>query len=250
MKSQDPSIVHLGQEMRRQWSTDKIAVQNYWNENELVGIREKNISKAARRASKLDNAAGEYQLKKSLLKLREGTEFPPSTTPQGSPSHSGSTATTSETSSTFHDPLILADPTIAVSPTFSGTSASSLWTPTSPSIASTSSSSASALSTSSLISMPELNVAKEGTASSIVHPVMGAALDLPEAAACDKASTAALKRKAGTDDAANSSAKDHKRSSTDEDVLVNSGEIEELISRIKFTKHQECDTSIASVWDA
>ena len=39
IKSRDPSIVCLGQEMKRRWNTDKIAVQKYWNENELEGIR-------------------------------------------------------------------------------------------------------------------------------------------------------------------------------------------------------------------
>ncbi|KAF9919237.1 hypothetical protein BGZ65_012269, partial [Modicella reniformis] len=39
LKSQDPSIVYLGQEMRSQWNSDKIAVQKYWNENELENIR-------------------------------------------------------------------------------------------------------------------------------------------------------------------------------------------------------------------
>ncbi|KAF9349671.1 hypothetical protein BGX34_001668 [Mortierella sp. NVP85] len=101
LKSQDRSIVDLGREMRRQWNSDKPAVQKYWNENELESIQNENISKAARRASKLDNATGEYLLQKSLQRL-----------------------SASPVASTLDHALILDHPTRAASPASSDVSLS------------------------------------------------------------------------------------------------------------------------------
>ncbi|KAF9088058.1 hypothetical protein BGX27_002806, partial [Mortierella sp. AM989] len=102
---QDPSIVQQGQEMKERWTNGKTAFQKYWNELELERIQEKNIMKAARRVSKLDNATGEHQLKKSLLKFKEWTNFQVSAVPPGSLSRSVSVASTLKSSTTLADPV-------------------------------------------------------------------------------------------------------------------------------------------------
>ena len=40
LKSQDPKILDIGQEMKTRWNADFLEVEKYWEENELDEIRE------------------------------------------------------------------------------------------------------------------------------------------------------------------------------------------------------------------
>ncbi|KAF9418407.1 hypothetical protein BGZ94_009703 [Podila epigama] len=48
LKSRDPNIVHVGQEMKRLWNANKITTLKYWSELELESIQFKNISKSGK----------------------------------------------------------------------------------------------------------------------------------------------------------------------------------------------------------
>ncbi|KAG0006916.1 hypothetical protein BGZ80_005097 [Entomortierella chlamydospora] len=90
--------------MRKLWNSNRAAVRKYWSEHELEDIQYKNISKSAKRSSRLDNATGEYQLRNSLQKLGEGTQHQSLTPPSSSP-HSASVVTNSDISPTPYSPM-------------------------------------------------------------------------------------------------------------------------------------------------